>query len=61
MVEYKGQMVEVEDVTPTWRQIVDTLIQSLENGDEEGKKHARAEVRRMARIIDLLNDKTEEQ
>ena len=61
MVEYEGQMVEVIDVTPTWEQTAGMLIISLENSNDDGKKFAREEIRRMGRIIDAYKAKTEEQ
>jgi hypothetical protein len=37
----------------TWEGIVNILITVLENGDEAGKKIAREEIRRMAKVADL--------
>lgn len=40
------------DLTPTWEQILPTLLMLLENGNAEGRKTARTELARMARIAD---------
>lgn len=44
--------METIDCTPTWSAIVGLLITVLEHGNEEGKKQAREELKRMAEIAD---------
>lgn len=36
------------DLTPTWPQAMEILIAGLEDGNETGKREARAELRRLA-------------
>jgi hypothetical protein len=40
------------DATPTWAEILPTLLLILESGDAAGKKVAREELNRMAEIAD---------
>lgn len=40
------------DLTPTWEQWLKTILLVLENGNEEGKKAAKEELLRMAKIAD---------
>lgn len=47
------------DITPTWPQAVEILIAALENGTETGQAAARAELRRMAQILDSIANETE--
>jgi hypothetical protein len=37
---------------PTWQYAVEIYILAIENGTAEGKEAAKAEIRRMARILD---------
>mgnify|MGYP000016392747 CR=1 FL=1 len=41
------------DMTPTWEQILPTLLLLLRNGDAKGKQEAVRELQRMARAADL--------
>lgn len=43
---------EVIDLTPTWEQIVPALILLIESGGNGGKKTAKEELLRMARLAD---------
>ncbi len=47
------------DATPTWAAILPILLAVLEDGDAEGRKMARAELRRMADAADAYNLTTE--
>ena len=43
------------DLTPTWRAAVQIYMAVLENGTEEGKQSARAELLKLADIVDGMN------
>ena len=45
--------METIDVTPTWEQILPTLLLLLRNSNEKGKAEAVKELQRMARAADL--------
>lgn len=47
------EKVETIDVTPTWEQILATLLMLFENGKPEGRATAIAELQRMASLADL--------
>lgn len=42
------------DLTPTWEEILSTLLVLIENGDAKGRATARAELTRMAKLADLF-------
>jgi hypothetical protein len=44
--------VTIIDVTPTWEQIVSTLVLLLTNGNAEARKFAQEEMTRMAKLAD---------
>lgn len=44
------------NITPTWAGILPAYMAVLENGNAEGRKIARAEMLRMARLADLGNE-----
>lgn len=43
------------NVTPTWAEIVEILLNAVENGNGTQQETARAEIRRMATIADAYN------
>lgn len=43
------------DLSPTWPETVEILLAALENGRSNGKAAARAEIRRMAQILDQFH------
>ena len=45
--------METIEIKHSWEQIVGVLLRVLENGDENGKKMAREEITRMAKVADL--------
>lgn len=45
--------VDYVDITPTWEQASFMLAVALESGTHEGRQLARAEVRRMGKLLDL--------
>jgi hypothetical protein len=45
-----NKKVETIDCTPTWPAVCQMLLTVLENGTEEGKKVAKAELMNMAKI-----------
>lgn len=47
--------VETIDATPTWAAILPILCAALENGTDEGRRIARAELQRMAALADERN------
>ncbi len=49
----KKKLVRMLDVTPTWAEILPTLLIILRDRGEAGKKAAEEELRRMAKIADL--------
>jgi hypothetical protein len=49
--------VEYIDLTPSWSGIMPALIAALENGNDEGRRLARAELMRLAHITDAQNDR----
>ena len=48
------------DMTPTWEGVAPILIAALEKGSEEGRSSARKEVKRMAKLVDMLGGVIEE-
>lgn len=42
------------DVTPSWEGTAQMILVLLDNGNDEGREFARAEVLRMGKIIDRL-------
>lgn len=50
---YEGKEVETIDCTPTWEGMLNYYLLVLENGNEEGKKIAKEELRNMARMADV--------
>ena len=52
--------METIQIKQTWEGIVAALIRILEDGDEQGKKIAREEITRMAKIADLAIELTEQ-
>lgn len=45
------------DMTPTWRQAAQIIAAVLENGTDKGREAARAELFRMADLLDAMNAK----
>lgn len=45
--------METIEIKHSWEQIVGVLLRVLEDGDENGKKMAREEITRMAKVADL--------
>lgn len=45
-------------MTPSWETTAELLLRILENGDEKGREYARSEIRRMGKIIDALQSRT---
>ena len=43
------------DLTPTWQQAMPLLIRVLENGTDQGKRAAREELMRLAKMVDAAN------
>ena len=43
------------DITPTWQHAMPILIMALENGTEQGKRAAREELMRLAKLVDEAN------
>ncbi len=56
MSELKKAIVEVIDCTPTWEGVTQVLLAVLEDGSEEGKRIAREELVKMAKVADAHND-----
>lgn len=54
-IVYEGQVAEAIDMTPTWEGILNYYILCLTDANEEGKKIAKAELKRMAKAADLAN------
>lgn len=52
--------VKTIDLTPTWAGIMPGIISILENGSEDGRKIAREELMKLARQVDTLNDKEQD-
>ena len=50
--------METIEIKHSWEQIVGVLLRVLEDGDEQGKKIAREEITRMAKIADLAIELT---
>jgi hypothetical protein len=50
--EPEPEPVKTIDMTPTWSGIVPILLAALENGTDTGKRMAREEITRMARVAD---------
>lgn len=46
------QVIEYVDLTPTWQEAATVLMAVLEEGTAEGKREARAELLRMAKLAD---------
>ena len=51
-----AKTVKTINLTPTWKGIMPGIIEVLENGTEEGRKVARAELMRVAEQLDELNE-----
>lgn len=49
-------MTRTIDLTPTWRQAATIIAAALENGTDTGREAARAELFRMAELMDQLAD-----
>jgi len=49
------------DITPTWPQAARIIAVALENGTDEGRAAARAELFRMADLLDQLQKQQDEQ
>lgn len=47
--------MEKIDITPKWVEILPILFEILENGNEEAKQIARAEIQRLAKTVDNMN------
>lgn len=45
--------METIEIKHSWEQIIGVLLRVLEDGDENGKKIAREEITRMAKVADL--------
>lgn len=45
-------MTRYIDMTPTWAAAVEIYIAAIEHGTDKGKDAAKAEFRRMARMLD---------
>lgn len=41
------------NLTPTWSNVADIIILAIEHGTEEGKKMAKDELKKMAKVADL--------
>lgn len=52
--------MEIEENPPIWAGILPILLAVLENGNAEGRRMARAELRRMADAADAYNLTTTE-
>lgn len=48
------KLVEVVDLAPSWVTAVEIYMAVLEDGTEQGKETARAEIRRLASIADAV-------
>lgn len=53
---YKGKMVGVIDCTPTWEAVLPSLLAVITDGNAEGQKIAKQELRRMAQAADRFNE-----
>lgn len=53
-------MTETIDITPTWRQAAAIIAAVLENGTAEGRASARAELFRMAEMLDAMKAEQKE-
>jgi len=47
------------DITPTWASNMEILLMLLEKGTDQGKDEARAELRRVAKLLDQQNAQKE--
>jgi hypothetical protein len=47
--------METIDITPTWAAVMPILLAALEDGTDEGKRIARAELTRLAGVVDGMN------
>lgn len=45
------------DMTPTWAALMPILLAAVEDGTEEGKRIARAELTRLAHTVDAMNER----
>ena len=54
---YQGQEVVTIDCEPTWEYAMRTYILVLENGTEEGRKAARADLMDLAKAVDKMKAK----
>lgn len=50
-----NNMAQSIDLTPTWEGILPGLLWVLQDGDNEGKRIAKEELKRMAKAADLWN------
>jgi hypothetical protein len=50
--------METIDVTPTWTEILNTLLVLHEQGDSKGRQTARSELTRMAQLADAYIEVT---
>ena len=48
------------DITPTWREAAQIIALALENGTDKGRDAARAELFRMADMLDAMNAQQKE-
>ncbi len=48
--------VRTIDMTPTWAGAVEIYLMALEDGTDTGKEMAREEIRRMAQMLDQINE-----
>jgi hypothetical protein len=54
----RGHKVTTIDITPTWQEAAQIIAAVLENGTEAGKAPARAELFRMAQMLDAFRTGT---
>lgn len=52
--------IKTIDLTPTWAGIMPGIISILENGNEDGRKIAREELMNLAKQVDSLNNKEQD-
>ena len=52
--------IKTIDLTPTWSGIMPGIISILENGNEDGRKIAREELMNLAKQVDSLNNKEQD-
>jgi len=56
----RSTMAKLIDITPTWSAILPLLIIAIENGNDEGKRAARTELKRMAELADAYVEEHKE-